>query len=67
MPKGKKTYDIFELRDACRALEASQIPIWEYKPGQYEQPLVLIGRELGSDEVELLTPEEVEKYKASRK
>ncbi len=65
LPAERTHYDIFELKDACRALEASLIPISEYRPGQYKKPLVLIGRELDVDEVELLTPEEIERYKIS--
>jgi hypothetical protein len=64
LPPERTYYDITEAKAACRAIEASLIPITEYKAGQYKQPLVLIGRELGRDEVELLTPEELEKYKA---
>ena len=64
LPPERTHYNITEAKNACRAIEASLIPITEYKAGRYKKPLVLIGRELGRNEVELLTPEELKKYNA---
>ena len=50
-----------ELDEAIRARSRTIIPITEYQPGQFTDPIVLINRELSFDEVELCDKEEPKK------
>lgn len=54
MEKGRDRFTDAEVADFTRARARTIIPIVEYQGG-YEQPIVLINRELGFDEVEVVS------------
>lgn len=52
--KGRDMFTNSEIADFTRARARTIIPISEYQ-GQYKMPVVLVGRELSFDEVEIVT------------
>ncbi len=60
MEKSRSRYTDAEVADFTRARARTIVPICEYKGG-YEQPVVLVNRELSFDEVELVSGPHVER------
>jgi len=61
MEKGRDRFTNAEVADFTRARARTIVPISEYKGG-YEQPVVLINRELSFDEVEVVSGPHNDRY-----